>query len=103
MKIIPPDPQSASELGRSASVGPTGAASDSPPPAPRESASDRVQLSSLATVLRAALSGSAEHLAKLSDLGDVVSRGQYHVDAFAVSGSIIQYTLDSNFATSGAG
>jgi flagellar biosynthesis anti-sigma factor FlgM len=60
---------------------------------------DRVQLSSLSNYLASALSGSPAHVAKISELETAVSEGQYHVDAYTVSGNIIQHGIE--FGASG--
>jgi anti-sigma28 factor (negative regulator of flagellin synthesis) len=55
---------------------------------------DWSQLSNLSNYLASALSGSAAHVAKLAKLAAAVSGGQYSVDSYAVSGSIIQHTIE---------
>jgi flagellar biosynthesis anti-sigma factor FlgM len=55
---------------------------------------DSVQLSQLSSYLASALSGSPAQVAKLSELGTAVSTGQYHVDADALSGSLIQHSIE---------
>jgi len=102
MKISQPDPKSTSALNPSSGlysgsnevtgVGPSKIASDSKP-ARQESAPDHVQLSSLSSSLSSALDGSPARLAKVSELSTAVSSGQYQVDAYAVSGSIIQHSI----------
>jgi anti-sigma28 factor (negative regulator of flagellin synthesis) len=57
---------------------------------------DQIQLSGLMAQL--SRSGAPDHLARLAELGDVVSRGQYQVDAGVVSDAIIRERL----AVSGA-
>ena len=59
-------------------------------------ASDRVQLSGLGEEL--SLSGSAQRVAKLSELADAVSTGGYGPDANLVSASIIENSLVSGAA-----
>ena len=59
-----------------------------------EAASDQVQLSNLSSYLASALDGSPAHVAKVGELGAAVSSGQYHVNADAVSGSIIQHSIE---------
>ena len=76
-----------------ASVGPSKTDSASKQPVGQKAASDQVQLSSLGRYLAAALDGSAALVAKLSELQSAVSSGQYRVDAYAVSGSIIQHRI----------
>ena len=55
---------------------------------------DRAQLTNLSSYLASALSGSAAHVAKLAKLAAAVSSGQYRVDSYAVSGSIIQHAIE---------
>jgi flagellar biosynthesis anti-sigma factor FlgM len=93
MKISGPDPKSAAGLNPSPSVG-AGAGSASKPPAGQSVATDEAQLSSLGSYLSSALTGSPAHLAKVSELGAAVSTGQYHVDPYAVSGSLIQHSIE---------
>ncbi len=94
MKISGSNSKSTSELGRSAAVGPAGAGTASEQPARPTPVSDRAQISSLGSYLAAALNGSPAHVAKVSELGAAVSNGQYQVDAHAVSGSIIQHSIE---------
>jgi anti-sigma28 factor (negative regulator of flagellin synthesis) len=93
MKISGPDPKSTSGLNPSPSAG-AGAGSVSKPSAGQSVATDEAQLSSLSGYLSSALTGSPTHLAKVSELGAAVSTGQYHVDSFAVSGSLIQHGIE---------
>lgn len=58
------------------------------------SASDHVQLSILSDYLASALQGSPANVAKLRALSATVSSGQYLVDAYAVSGSLIQHAIE---------
>jgi hypothetical protein len=46
-----------------------------------------------------ALRGSPAHVAKVSRLSAAVSAGQYQVDAYAVSGSIIQHSIEFGAAS----
>jgi flagellar biosynthesis anti-sigma factor FlgM len=94
MKISRPNPQATSELNPAVGVGPSSAGLAAKQPVASRGASDQVQLSSLSSYLASALSGSPVHLAKLTELGAAVSNGQYRVDAFAVSGSIIQHSIE---------
>ena len=55
---------------------------------------DGVQLSALSDYLASALSGSPAREAKLTQIGTAVSSGQYRVDAYIVSGSIIQHSIE---------
>jgi anti-sigma28 factor (negative regulator of flagellin synthesis) len=93
MKISRSDSNSASGLGRSSGVGFLGAA-----PAPKrpavQKASDQAQVSNLSRYLASALDGSPAHLSKMGELGAAVSNGRYRVDAYAVSGSIIQHGIE---------
>ena len=93
MKISGPGPKSTSGLNPSLSAG-AGAGSVSKPSAGQSVATDEAQLSSLSGYLSSALTGSPTHLAKVSELGAAVSTGQYHVDSFAVSGSLIQHGIE---------
>lgn len=54
---------------------------------------DRTQLANLSSYLTSALSGSAAHVAKLANLAAAVSSGQYQIDSYAVSGSIIEHGI----------
>jgi len=94
MKISRPDSDSTAGLGGSASVGPAETDSASKLPAEQAAASDQAQISTLSRYLASALDGSPAHVAKLSELGDAVSSGQYYVDAHAVSASIIQHRIE---------
>ena len=94
MKIPPSESNSISGLNPSAGIAPSGFASESKRQAASSPASDRVQLSALSRYLTSALFGSPAHLSKLSELTAAVSSGQYQVDSFAVSGSIIQDSID---------
>jgi len=49
--------------------------------------------------LASALNGSPAQVAKVSELSAAVSSGSYQVDAHAVSGSIIQHSIDSGGAS----
>jgi flagellar biosynthesis anti-sigma factor FlgM len=93
MKISRSDPKTTAALNPSADVVPAGSAAPSKP-GQQAAASDRVQLSSLNGHLASALSGSPAHAAKLSELDAALSSGQYHMDAYAVSGSLIQHSIE---------
>jgi flagellar biosynthesis anti-sigma factor FlgM len=92
MKISRSNPQSSPVLNSPAAAG--SAASNQLPPAATSAPTDRAQLSNLSSYLAAALSGSAAHVAKLAKLAAAVSSGQYQVDPQAVSGSIIQHSIE---------
>lgn len=94
MKIPRPDSKSTVGLGPSAGVGRGAMGATPKQPAGQGAVSDQVQLSSLSRYLAAALSGSPAHVAKTSELGAAVSSGRYRVDAHAVSGSIIQHSIE---------
>jgi flagellar biosynthesis anti-sigma factor FlgM len=94
MKIFRPDSNSTSGLNPLAGAGSSRMGSASKQPLGREAASDQVQLSSLSSHLASALDGSPALAAKVSELHAAVSNGQYHVDAYAVSGSIIQHRIE---------
>lgn len=70
------------------------AASNQLPKAASSTPTDRVQLSNPSSYLASALSGSAAHVAKLAKLAAAVSGGQYQVDSYAVSGSIIEHGIE---------
>ncbi len=93
MKIYGPDPKSTSGLNPSPGVG-AGAGSASKPSAGQSVATDEAQLSSLSSYLSSALTGPPTHLAKVSELGAAVATGQYHVDSYVVSGSLIQHSIE---------
>jgi flagellar biosynthesis anti-sigma factor FlgM len=78
----------------SADPKPSRAASAAKQPAGQGEASEQLQLSSLGSHLKSALEGSPAHVAKMSELDAAVSSGQYNVDAHAVSGSIIQHSIE---------
>jgi hypothetical protein len=91
MKISRPNPESNSVWDSTAAAGP---AASNPSPIPASSTpTDRAQLSNLSSCLAAALSGSAAHVGKLTKLGAEVSSEQYQVDSYAVSGSIIEHSI----------
>ncbi len=92
MKISLPHSKSTPGLDGPAGVGPTGAGAKQP--AAQETLSDQAQLSNLSSYLASALIGSPAHVAKLSKLGTAVSSEQYKVDAYVVSGSIIQHGIE---------
>jgi len=94
MQISGPGSKTASQLNPSASVGAAGGAPATTQPVRQEAASDQVQLSSLSKYFASALEGSPAHVANVNQLSVAVSAGQYHVDAYAVSGSIIQYSIE---------
>ena len=94
MKISRTDSNPTTELNPSKGVASAGAASDSKPQAALSAASDRVQLSNLSRYLASALLGSPARVAKMSELTAAISSGDYQVDAFAVSGSLIQHSID---------
>jgi anti-sigma28 factor (negative regulator of flagellin synthesis) len=95
MKLSGPGSNSPSGLDPSAGVSPAGQGTAAPkqPIAPNPQ-SDQVQLSSLSAYLASALQGSPAHVAKIIELSSAVSTGQYHVDSYAVSGSIIQHGIE---------
>lgn len=89
MKISRPDRNF--PVNSTAAVGP----SSNRPLKPISSAPpDQVDLSNLSSYLASALSGSPAHVAKVEKLATNVSSGQYHVDSYAVSGSIIQHSIE---------
>jgi len=94
MKISRPDSKSTAELDPSAGVGPFEGGSVSKEPVGDAPVSDRVQLSSLSSYLASALNGSAAHVEQITELTGTVSSGQYKVDSYAVSGSIIQHSIE---------
>ena len=54
---------------------------------------DQVQLSKLSNALYATQTDSPEHTAKLAQLSAVVRTGNYQIDGYALSGSIIRDAL----------
>lgn len=77
------------------STAPVQSAALNPLPKPVSSTpTDRAQLSNLSIYLTSALSGSGAQVAKLAKFAGAVSSGQYQVDSDAVSGSIIQHTIE---------
>jgi anti-sigma28 factor (negative regulator of flagellin synthesis) len=60
----------------------------------KTSVSEHAQLSILSAYLDSALAGSPANVAKVRELSATVSSGQYHVDAYAVSGSLIQHGIE---------
>ena len=93
MKISDPHGIAVSGLGQSSAMVPANASGRSAPAARQSSASDQVQLSNLSEHLSAAVADSAGRMKKLSSLAAAVLSGGYHVDAGAVSESIIRYSL----------
>ncbi|HEX5227575.1 MAG TPA: flagellar biosynthesis anti-sigma factor FlgM [Bryobacteraceae bacterium] len=75
-------------------VGPGSVAPAPTPNPPSGAPTDQVELSALSKYLAAALSGSPEHAAKLAGLTSAISTGTYLVDAFKVSASIIQHSIE---------
>ena len=94
MKISRQDSKSTPDVDRSAGVGQPGTVSAWKIPGGQQPVSDRVQLSGLSSYLASALNGSAAHAAHVTQLTGTVSSGQYKVDAYAVSGSIIQHSIE---------
>ncbi len=94
MKISGSNSRSTAGLGRPAAIGPAGSRTASKQPAAQTPPSDRAQISSLGSYLASALNGSPAHVAKVNELGTAVSSGQYQVHAHAVSGSIIQHSIE---------
>ncbi len=94
MKINPPNSKALSGSDPTAGVGAAAGGSASKQLLPPKAASDQVQLSNMSSYLAAALMGSPAQVAKVSQLSAAVSSGQYQVDAFAVSGSIIQHSIE---------
>ena len=82
--------KSLAALNQSAPGGAAGASQNPTPSSP----TDQAQLSQLGSYLASALSGSPAHMSKLMELGIEVSKGHYQVDAYAVSGSIIQHSIE---------
>lgn len=99
MKIPSPDNNPTSSLGQSPATVGSGMSSASKQPVGEQpissTTSDAVQLSSMGRYLAAAITGSPAHLQKLSDLQAAIETGQFQVDAYRVSGSIIQHSLAS--------
>lgn len=106
MKISRQDAKSNPELNPSglnrssgssqlAGVGSIKTGSASGQPSSQAALSDHVQLSNLSSSLSSSLDSSPARLAKVSELNAAVSSGQYQVDAYAVSGSIIQHSIQS--------
>lgn len=103
MKISRPNPEPNPVWNSPAAAGSAIGSASNPPPKPVSSTpTDRTELSSLSSYLTAALSGSAVHVAKLANLGAAVSRGRYQVDSHAVSGSIIQHSIEFGGSAYGA-
>ena len=94
MKISRLDTKTTPGMNHLAGIDPSRAGSGSKPPAGQAAATDQVQLSSLSGYLASALAGSPSHVAKISELHGAVSNGQYQVDAYAVSGSLIQHSIE---------
>jgi hypothetical protein len=92
MKIFSSDPNSTPPVDQPAGVAPAPAGTKQS--VIQNLASDRAQLSNLGTYLASALSGSPAHVAKLSELGAAVSSERYQVDAYVLSGSIIQHGIE---------
>jgi flagellar biosynthesis anti-sigma factor FlgM len=109
MHISRPNSEPASGLNPAPSVAPPDGNSPSQQAVRPDAISDSAQLSALGGILASALQGSPAHVAKVSELGAAVSSGRYRVDANAVSGSIIDYSLGehslgrSGLAFGGAG
>lgn len=93
MKISRSGPNNSFQLQPATPAGPSGVISASKR-TPGSEPTDQAQLSTLSSYLAAALSGSPAHVAKLAELSTAVSNGQYHVDAYSVSGSVIQHSIE---------
>ena len=93
MKISDPSGRPVSGVGPS--VGPA-SGTRSASRAAGSATGDQIQLSHLMAHLSE--SGSPEHAARLSNLGQIVSKGQYQVDSSAVSEAIIQDSLTYRWA-----
>jgi anti-sigma28 factor (negative regulator of flagellin synthesis) len=94
MRISRPDAKSSAGINPAARVRTSGANGSSQNVEAQQSNTDQVALSNLSNYLASAYSGSPEHLARVTELGDAVSSLQYQVDSFAVSGSIIQHSIE---------
>jgi anti-sigma28 factor (negative regulator of flagellin synthesis) len=94
MKIYGSDPNNTPKLNPATSAGPVGTGATGQRSVGSDVPTDRAQLSNLSSYLASALDGSPAHAAKLSELGAAVSSGQYHVDIHAVSGSLIQHSIE---------
>jgi hypothetical protein len=94
MKISLTSPKSTAGVNPALGVGPAGPASFSPASMQPSSPPDEILLSRLASYLFAAVNGSPAHVAKLSELNTDIALGKYQPDAFAVSGGIIQHTIE---------
>lgn len=92
MKITNPQTKISAGLDKTAAVTPAATASL---PAQNEpgGAPDGVQLSNLGRYLGSASNRSPAHIEKLTALSGAISAGQYNVDPFTISGSLIQYSL----------
>jgi len=94
MNISRLDSKSIADLQQPAGVDPAGLSGASQQPATQNAASDQVQLTSMSHYLAAALNGSPAQVAKVSELSTAVASGEYRVDAYAVSGSLIQHAIE---------
>ena len=94
MNISRIDSKSIPDLQSPAGVDPAGLSGASKQPSPQNTASDQVQLTGMSRYLSAALNGSPAQVAKVSELSTAVSSGKYRVDAYAVSGSLIQHAIE---------
>jgi hypothetical protein len=89
MTISPTSPESTAGVNPAPGVGPANPASFPPSSPP-----DKAQISSLASYLFAAVNSSSAQVAKLNELNADVAREEYQPDALAVSGSIIQHSIE---------
>jgi anti-sigma28 factor (negative regulator of flagellin synthesis) len=94
MNISRFDSKSIPDLQQPSGVDPAGLSGASKQPSPQNTASDQVQLTGMSRYLAAALNGSPAQVAKVSELSTAVSSGKYRVDAYAVSGSLIQHAIE---------
>jgi anti-sigma28 factor (negative regulator of flagellin synthesis) len=92
MKISRTDAKSTAGIDPASGTRTSADASDTGPD--QASTQDQIALSNLSSYLASAYSGSPEHLARVAQLGAAVSNRQYQVDSFAVSGSIIQHSIE---------
>lgn len=94
MKISRSDPKNPLESPLAATVNGNGARRETQWSAGSGIPTDQAQLSKLSSYLASAISGSPAHVAKLAELNTALSNGQYNVDAYAVSASIIQHSVE---------
>jgi len=94
MKIPRPNSSSSPAPQAPYAAGASGSGSSAKQSEAQIAVSDQAQLSSLSSYLVSAGNGSPSQVEKVNQLSADVLRGRYQVDAYAVSASIIQHSIE---------